>query len=146
MIKREKILQKLMERFGQTIRYIHISQAKRNFPFDNIKLNRSEIMILFFLINKRLGVSPKELAILLRVTPGATTQFINALISKKLVERQVNKEDKRMISIKLSAQAKRKINKFKKDYFRKFSLAFDSFELKEIVEFTRLLEKIKINK
>ncbi len=138
---KQQLLQTLLEKFGQTLKKIH---SGHNFPFGQIKLSRPEAMILFFMADKKDGVAIKELSKFLKVTPGAITQFTDTLVNKKIVKREEDPRDRRIISIKFTPSARKKINLFRRDYFKSLSAAFSSFQADELREFIRLLEKISL--
>lgn len=139
--KREKLLQTLITKLTQVIKKMH---RGKNFPFGNFVLSRQQVMILFFIAEKKEGEAVKDLAKFLRVTPGAITQFIDILVTYKLVQRKTDIHDHRLIRIKLSPKARIKFKKFKTDYFNSISSAFKTFQTKELQEFIKLIKKIKI--
>ena len=137
---RQKLLQGLIEKLGHTIKSIHSGQS---FPFGEFKLSQQQVMILFFVAEKKDGAAVKDLAKLMRVTPGAVTQFIDVLVEKKLVQREADASDRRGINIKLTGTAKKQFNQFRKNYFVAVSQAFKDFNVAEIGQFIELLGKIK---
>lgn len=137
---RQELLQDVIEKFTQVVHGMHANQS---FPFGDCLLGRQQLMILFFVFEKKGSASVKELAKFLRVTPGAVTQFIDALVDKKLVKREENLNDRRSINIKLTNYAEKEFNTFKKKYFINAGKAFISLNDKELKQFTKLLDKIK---
>jgi len=141
MIKnRQEILCSLIERLHQALKEMHNGQ---NFPFGEFKLNPQQVMVLFFIAGKKEGVSVKELAKLVRVTPGAVTQFIDIFVEKKLVKRKINPDDRRVVNIKLTPTAEKKFSNFKKSYFLVASRVFEDFSFTDLEKFNELLGKIK---
>jgi DNA-binding MarR family transcriptional regulator len=140
-ISRDKILQTLITSLTHVIRGIH---SKSGFPFGNLTLNFQQIMMLFFITEKKEGVIVKDLAKFLQVTPGAITQLVDTLIKYKLVERKTVISDRRSTKIILSPLAQKKSKKFKKDYLISSGQAFKNLNTKELQEFSKLIKKIKI--
>lgn len=137
---RQKLLENLVEKFTNTIKYIHRGQG---FPFGNAMLNRQQIMILFYIVEKKGITTVKEIAKFLQVTPGAVTQFVDGLVENKLVSRKENSLDRRSIYIEATANAKKEFCNFKKSYFKNASRIFKSLSDLEIKNFIELLEKVK---
>lgn len=139
-INREKILHSLIEDLHHAIKEMH---AGRSFNFGEYILSRPQVVILFCIAEKDAGVSVKELTELMQVTPGAVTQFIDSLVEKKLVLREVGKKDRRSIIIKLTLRAKEQFKDFKCTYFSAVGQVFADFSLAEMEQFRILLGKIK---
>jgi DNA-binding MarR family transcriptional regulator len=142
MDNRQKLLEELIENFTQVARSMH---DNHNFPFGKYMLGRQQMMILFFIFEKKGSAPVKEMAKFLRVTPGAVTQFIDALVEKKLVRREENASDRRSINIKLTASSEKQFSDFRKKYFISAGRAFENLNDKELEQFTKLLSKIKKN-
>lgn len=137
---REKILHSLIEDLHRALKEMHAGQS---FNFGEYILSRPQVVILFCIAEKDTGVSVKELTLLMQVTPGAVTQFIDSLVEKKLVIREVDPTDRRSIIIKLTPQAKKQFKDFKCTYFSTVGQVFEDFSLAEIEQFSALLAKIK---
>lgn len=138
---REELLQALIEKMVNVMKSMHGSHG---FSFGNFKLSRPQVMILFFIARKKDGVSAKDLATFLNVTSGAITQFIDPLVQKKLISREEDSKDRRILRIKLTKKAKEEFMAFKKSYYTSVSPAFDELSQHEIEQFIFLLNKIKI--
>jgi DNA-binding MarR family transcriptional regulator len=138
--KRQKLLRFLIEKLGCAAKEIHAGQS---FPFGELKLGRQQAMTLFFIAEHQDGVAAKELARLLRVTPGAVTQFVDILVAKRLVKRTGDAQDHRSYKISLTPPAAQQFNRFKKNYFKTVSLAFADFSTVELEKFIALVGKIK---
>lgn len=138
---REELLQLLIERMGSVMRSLHTGQG---FPFGEFTLNMPQVRMLFLVASKKQGASVKELAEMLNVTPGAVTQFLDALVAKGLVRRGEDPNDRRMLRIKLTELAGSKFEGFKTDYFVSASRVFDTLNEEEIGQLIKLLAKINI--
>jgi len=134
------MLRSLLEKLHYALKEMHSGQS---FPFGDYLLNHQQVVILFCVGEKEKGVPVKELTALMHVTPGAVTQFVDVLVKKKLVVREIDFSDRRSINIKLTPLAKKQFTKFKKNYFFEVSQVFREFNLSELEQFSSLLEKIK---
>lgn len=138
--KRQKQLEALIEKMVWVIKSLH---ARHGFPFGESKLNRLQVMVMFFIFRKKDGTNAKELAKFLNVTSGAVTQFIDVLVEKKLLQREEDSTDRRVTKILLTTGARQKFAAFKKTYYKSVSPAFDGLSDEEVGVFIRLLGKIK---
>ncbi len=140
MNNRQEILQSLIEKLT---RATHCMHTEHGFPFGSFMLRKQQIMILFFIYEKKEAASVKEIANFLHVTSGAVTQFVDGLVDKKLVKREENLLDRRSINIKLTEDTKNKFNDFRKNYLNNASQAFSSLSDEELSQFLELVKKIK---
>jgi DNA-binding MarR family transcriptional regulator len=138
---REELLRSLMEKLRFVMRGMHAGQG---FPFGEFTVGPPQVRILFRIASKPEGVSVKELAELMSVTPGAVSQFIDSLVEKGLVKREEDHNDRRLLRITLTEYANDNFNEFKKDYFTSVSRVFDSLSDEEILQLTRLLMKANV--
>jgi DNA-binding MarR family transcriptional regulator len=138
---REELLKSVIEKMGSVMRSMH---APNEFPFGESRVSWPQIRILFYLSHKQEGVSVKTLSEELSVTSGAVTQFIDALVEKKLVRRDEDTSDRRLLRIKLTDLANAKFGAFRKAYFTKVSRAFNSMSDEDIDSLMELLSRINI--
>ncbi|MFA5184735.1 MAG: MarR family transcriptional regulator [Patescibacteria group bacterium] len=138
---KKQLLQALIRKFAQTLKELH---DIKNFPFGSARLGHQEVMILLAVAEKSTGASIKELGAALKVTPGAITQFTDSLVKKNLVKREVDSSDRRVTKIKLTATAKKQLNKFQQSYFQAVSCSFGSLRISEIRQLMGLLKKIRL--
>ena len=139
--KRHKILQELITKLTKVIHSTHKEQC---FSFDGIALRRQEMVILFFIYEKKGAASVKEIARFINVTSGAVTQFIDGLVEKKLVKRETDLIDRRQVNIKLMPNVKNDFVNFKKKFIESFSQSFSGLSDVELQQLIRLLTKVKI--
>jgi len=124
---------------------VHGNHEMRGFPFGDNFLNHKQVIVLFFLSDRINVTSVKEIAKFLHVTPGAVTQLIDGLVDKKLVKREEDLSDRRVINIKLTKITKDRFEDFKKKYFANVSRAFSDFNDIEIEQLIRLINKVKVS-
>jgi DNA-binding MarR family transcriptional regulator len=138
---REELLTAATEKLGSIVRSV---LTANQFPIGEAKVGGQQVRIIFYLARKHEGVSVKELAEQLNVTSGAISQFIDALVEKKLVRREEDRHDRRLLRMKLTKSAKGKFTNFKKYYFAVVNRAFHSLSNEEIITLLELLNKIDI--
>jgi DNA-binding MarR family transcriptional regulator len=139
-MNRPELLQTLIENLTKAI---HSMNTGNSFPFGNLMLKKQQIMILFFIYEKKDVASVKDIATFLNVTPGAITQLVDNLVEKKLVKREKNINDGRIINITLTANTEKQFNKFKNDYLETASKSFNKLSDQELKQFIKLIQKIK---
>ena len=138
---REELVQSLIEKMMCLMKTMHTGHG---FPFGELKLSRPQVMILFFISKRKDGVSAKDLAKFLNVTSGAITQFIDPLVADKLVKREEDLSDRRIVRITLTKATKEKLANFKKEYHKAITPAFNELTETEIKQTIDSLNKIHL--
>lgn len=136
---RKELLESLAEKMISVMRRVHKGQSVR---FSEFRLSPPQIRILFFIGKQGKDVAVKDLAEMLKVTPGAITQFVDALVEMDLVRREEDPKDRRIIRIKLTELAIIKLEELRKGYLISSSQVFDILSDAEITELVRLLDKV----
>jgi DNA-binding MarR family transcriptional regulator len=135
--KREELLQALVQRMMSIMRHVrHVS------PPPEPLLSPPQIHLLFIIGRRKEGISGKELADISSVTPGAITQFIDALVERGLVAREGDLDDRRVVRLKLTEQARNQLEKFRKEHLTAMSKIFEALTDEEIKQLTAFLIKI----
>jgi len=137
--KREEALRQLVAALNNLAKNMHTNPG---LTFGNFCLSRQQIALVFLIANNS-SLTARDLSQMIQVTPGAITQFVNSLVKKGLVEREVDRNDRRLMILKLSPLAKREFRCFEKEYFRALNRAFGAFNDQELGRFTALIGKIK---
>lgn len=138
---RKELLKTLIEKLIGTIHNMNMGQS---FPLGDCLLNKQQIMVIFFIYKNKSEASVKEIAEFLHVTSGAVTQLVDYLVENKIVKREENSADRRSVNIKLTAGTEKKFNNFKKKYLESVSKSFNFLSDRELTQFIKLVEKIKI--
>lgn len=138
--KRELQLESLIEKMMCVMKSFH---AHQGIPFGEFKLSRPQVMVLFFVFRQKDGATGKDLAKFLNVTSGAVTQFIDVLVKKKLLQREEDSKDRRILRIRLTSMAQEKFASFKKSYYKSMGPAFKGLSEAEIEQLAILIQKIK---
>ncbi len=135
---REELLQQAFERMFSLMKQIH-----RDILPPEPLLSPPQARLVFIIARyKEEGVSVKELARVANITPGAITQFMDQLIAKKLVKREEDPDDRRIIKLKLTPLARNQMDKFRKDFIGSMSRKFDVLSTDELKELVNVLTKV----
>jgi DNA-binding MarR family transcriptional regulator len=135
---REDLLQILVEQMFSIMKQIH-----RDISHPDPLLSPPQARLLFAIANKKdEGISVNELARMTGVTPGAITQVVNALVSRNLVRRVEDPNDRRIVRLILNIDVKNKIQRFHKEFYAALSRYFDVLSVDEIKQLVHLLSKI----
>jgi DNA-binding MarR family transcriptional regulator len=89
--------------------------------------------------------STKDISNIFHISPSAATQFINELVSKKLIARQVDKKDKRQINLKLTKAGEKIQEQFEKDQVKFLNSIFEKFDDAELLTLDKLQKKLLEN-
>ncbi|MBN1689489.1 MAG: MarR family transcriptional regulator [Dehalococcoidia bacterium] len=138
---RDELLKELIDRLHVVMRGIH---TFHRFRLAGFIMRPPQVHILFYISGKPQGVSVKDLAGTLGVTPGAVSQFVDALVEKGLLNREEDPDDRRLLRIKLTEFAAGKFREFRKDYFATVSRVFDLLSDEELQQLTELLMKANV--
>ncbi|MFA5309713.1 MAG: MarR family transcriptional regulator [Dehalococcoidales bacterium] len=134
---REDLLQNLVQLMMSVMRHVrHPGPPPEHF------LSPPHMMLLFTIGRQSEGMSVKELAERSSITPGAVTQFVDALVEKGLVAREGDTNDRRIVRLKLTPMAESQIEHFKKEHFASMSRIFDALNDDEIKQLITLFTKM----
>jgi DNA-binding MarR family transcriptional regulator len=98
--------------------------------------------IVMHVVNSHPGISVKDVAITLDVTPSAATQLIDALVKEGIITRHISEQDHRVVTLKLSKEGKVRHRKYKAFQLARLNPILDVLSDDELVEFVRLNRKI----
>ena len=98
--------------------------------------------LLFAIAGRKEGISMKELAEGASVTPGAITQFVDALVERGLVAREGDPNDRRIVRLKLTELAKNQFEKFRNEHLESMRRVFEVLSDDEIRQLIALITKI----
>ncbi len=135
---REELLQKLIERLFSVMKRIH-----RGVPPQDSTISHAQARLLFIIDSKKEdGVSVKELSEKLSVTPGAITQFVDALVRKDFVRRHEDPNDRRIVRLTLTESAKNQSERLRKEFLSSATRVFDILSDEEMKQLIELLAKV----
>lgn len=142
---REELIENLSEEMivaFRSLRPEHQHRSRFGHNFRGHKFGRSHIDLFSRLMKEKEGVSVKDIAESLHITPGAVSQLIDTAAKMGIVERQEDSKDRRSQRIKLTEKAVSRVVEFKKTFFERLSPKFALLSDTEVSELTRLLGKI----
>lgn len=135
---REELIQQVFERMFSFMKQVHRDIS----PLEPL-LSPPQARLVFIIARcKDEGISVKELARVANITPGAITQFMDVLITKNLVRREEDPDDRRIIRLKLNPSARSHMEKFRIDFLGSAVRKFDVLSVDELKELLNLLTKI----
>ena len=135
---REELLQRTFEQLFSVMRQMHRDVSPKE-PL----LSHPQARLVFAIAKyKEEGISVKELARMSSMTAGAITQFADVLIAKGLVRREEDSDDRRVVRLTLTPAAKRKMEKFRKEFLASAVKVFDVLSTGELKQLTELLAKV----
>jgi DNA-binding MarR family transcriptional regulator len=136
--KREDLLQTVTQRMISVMRHV-----RHPGPPPEPPLSPPQLHLLFAIAGKKdEGISVKELAESSSVTPGAITQFVDALVDIGLVAREGDPSDRRIVRLKLTKLAKNQFEKFRKEHLASMYKIFDVLNDDEIKQLIKLFTKL----
>lgn len=135
---RKKLIEKTIEDIDIVKREI---AAEMHAFFNNMSITHSQGMILHF-IKKNKNISVKEIANSFGITSSAATQIVNSLVSKGLLLRKRNPDDRRTLKIELSDEFSNQFDSIKSKSFKILSSLFDVLDDDELSRFYELNNKI----
>jgi DNA-binding MarR family transcriptional regulator len=134
---REELLQILIRRIMSIMKYVG-----HDFIKSQPDLTPPQVRLLISIGRKSEGASVSELAELNQVTPGAITQFVNALVEKNLVSREGDPNDRRIVKLKLTEMARNQFEKLKKEHLASVNRIFEPLSKEELQQLIDILMKI----
>jgi DNA-binding MarR family transcriptional regulator len=134
---REDLLQTLVQRMMSVMRHV-----RHGGPPEEMMLHPAQLHLLFTIGHNKDGISVKDLAEEASVTPGAITQFIDALVERGLVMREGDPVDRRVVRLKLTELAKSQFEKFRADHLASFCRVFEVLTDDEIKQLIAIMAKI----
>lgn len=137
--ERQQLVQEVIVKIKRFFRSTHAA----GLSFKGHQLNRIHMGLLFH-IAKNDGVSMKELAEFLCVTGGAVTQFVDDLVEKKLVVREVDPQDRRGVKVSLSTETAKALPALKQKYFAMLAPRFSKLTTEELQTLHQLIDKLEL--
>jgi DNA-binding MarR family transcriptional regulator len=139
VITREDLLQTLVQRLMSVMRHVRHPAP----PPGEQPLSPPQANLLFVIAHKKEGVSVKELAEISGVTPGAITQFTDALVARGLVMREGDPADRRVVKLKVTKSAIEQFERFRQEHLSSFAKTFEVLSDDEIQQLITLMGKIE---
>jgi DNA-binding MarR family transcriptional regulator len=135
---RENLLQQLIEGLFSIMKQIHRDAG----PHDH-SLSPPQARLIFVMAKyPDKGLSVKELAKIVDITPGAITQFMDVLIKKNLVIREEDADDRRIVRLKLTPEANKQMEKVRHTFLTASIQKFKVLNDDELKQLNDLLAKV----
>ena len=125
--EREDQIQEVIERMMALMRKVRHDTA----PSEPV-LSMPQLHLLFVIHMKKGGVSVSELAELSGITPGAVTQFVNALVEKDLVARESDPNDRRVVRRSRTTNARGQMARMRREHLAAAARTFDVLAIEDI--------------
>jgi DNA-binding MarR family transcriptional regulator len=107
------------------------------------ELSPPQAHILFTIAAKKSeGISVKDVAEQSHITPGAVTQFVNTLVERGFVMRDGDPNDRRIVRLKLTQEAKSHFEKMRKQHLESMIEIFEALTNDEIKQLIALFTKM----
>ena len=137
---REDLLQTLIQRMMSVMRHVRHVVPPPGEPI----LSPPQVHLLFTIDRNKEGLSVKELAERSSITPGAVTQFVDGLVERGLVAREGDPNDRRVVRLKLTEQAKSHFEKFRQEHLASMFKIFEALTDEEIRQLIALFTKMDV--
>jgi DNA-binding MarR family transcriptional regulator len=135
---REELLEKLIAQMFSVAKQMHHSMQTQG-----TLLSPPHARLLFTIASgNENGISARDLAESIHVTPGAITQFADTLIEKGLIRRDEDPHDRRIIRMKLTESGKSQYQQLRREFLASAAETLDVLSNAEIKQFIELLAKI----
>ena len=138
MLQRRKQIEKLFEDL-QVLKRKMIAGASSH--IERTHITASQWLVLQYL-RKNEGTTIKEIAKALSVTSSAATQLVESLAQKGYIDRKINSDDKRALSLSLSDKSKKRMETLRKKRIYDMEHIFDVLTDAEFESYCYLLNKI----
>jgi DNA-binding MarR family transcriptional regulator len=120
-------------------------KGSRGQLFKKYGLGRPQAFIFFMLAHSKDGTAVKDLAAKAHVTSGAITQLLDPLVDQGLLERFEDKQDRRVVRVKLTTKAHTEVKDLRQTQFEEIVHIFDELSDAEINQLVGLLKKVKVD-
>jgi DNA-binding MarR family transcriptional regulator len=133
---------KIIEEITETLYSIRRKIASETHQlFDELQITHPQWIVIHY-VKKSGTINIKDLANILEITSSAATQIVDGLVKKDLLLRNRNKDDRRILNIKLSPKAQGRFKSIKNTSFNTLSGLFDALDDNELKNYRDLNRKI----
>ena len=121
---------------------IHRKMAKRE--FQKVDLTEGKPRLLDFIISNP-GCSQREIASCCKIEPATATSILSSMEKEKLIYRERNTKDKRILNVFLTEKGIEAQKKVEKVFLELDEICFDGFSEKERIEAINTLNRLYEN-
>jgi DNA-binding MarR family transcriptional regulator len=135
MTNRQTIIKNLMENMGAAMRLMSKSPQAKGMP------TKAQAGVLIMIAH--LGVqNTKDLALRMGMTPSAVTQLVDGLAREKLIARNADQKDRRIVWLKLTLAGRKQLSIFEKQRMKFFLKMVKPLSDKDLQQLNRIQDKI----
>lgn len=137
-INRKKLSEDVFEDMRITLRRIFVASKS---DMCSSAIPRSQAVVMH-IVNANPGISVKDVAISMDISPSAATQLIDTLVKEGTISRQTSERDHRVVSLQLSKEGKVRLREYKSFQVARIRPILDVLTDQELLELERLHNKI----
>lgn len=137
-INRKKLSEDVFEDMRITLRRIFVASKS---DMRGSAIPRSQAIVMH-IVNANPGISVKDVAISMDISPSAATQLIDALVKEGTISRRISERDHRVVSLQLSKDGKVRLREYKSFQVARIRPILDVLTDQELLELERLHNKI----
>jgi DNA-binding MarR family transcriptional regulator len=137
MTTREKMIEDLVQ---STHAMRHKLMGKYSIQKE-MEITPSQGLVLRLVASEE-ALNTKTIAQKLNISSSAATQLVDALVEKGSLVRKESSNDRRIVTLSLSAKAKKLFEEFKQQSLQEVKVLFDVFTDDELLQFVNLNKKI----
>jgi DNA-binding MarR family transcriptional regulator len=134
-MSREDLIQGIVENMARCQRPANFSSWQK------IGLSHAQIGLLYMLLYHQ-SLQAKQAAEYLGVSKSAVSQLLEPLVEKKLIERQPDPKDRRIVMLSLSAKGRQAMKNISKHKFAGFRSRLENLSDKELAQLAGLAGKL----
>ncbi|HVS78683.1 MAG TPA: MarR family transcriptional regulator [Candidatus Saccharimonadales bacterium] len=134
-MKREELIQGIVENL------VRCQRPTLNGGWKDLGLSHAQMGMLFLLFHHN-EASVKQISEYLGITKSAVSQLLDPLLSKKLISRDEDPKDRRVVRLNLTAKGSEIIKKVAKHKFDGIRTALDSLDDRDLRELYELHKKV----
>lgn len=124
--------------FKHTIQRAMLPLCKQH----DLSIQQWRILHILTKHNSSEGMTVTELADIAQITPSAVSQFIDQLVDKSFVERQIDTDDRRVTIIRITPEAHDRLKTLHADQKKLLSGLFTCLTDEEVTTFVDILKKV----
>lgn len=137
MLSRKETLEEILK----TLQLIKRALTRQHNSLESQEITPSQWAVIR-IVHHQKQTTVKEIAKELCISSSATTQLIDGLVEEGYIKRKEGKADRRLTHLSLSAKAKERLNKIKKEILARLLKMFKPLSDKELRYYLNLQQKI----
>ncbi len=131
-------MKEIANQFVKIMQNIYVNQKK----VFSINIRGEYSILLYLDKNSKKEVTPGKISEDLNISTARVAASLNSLENKDYLTREIDKDDRRKIIIKMTTSGKEVANKLKEEHLNYLIKIFNCFDKNEITEIMRLTTKL----